>query len=154
MFHVSLIFNTIIIYSKCWITYNDMQPGISYTGSTTCKIFHNMIKEILCVLQSHVKAFNNFNYNLTTAAPPPPKKKLSIAATHHFSFILTSSNFGFPCFTTIQSHTFLHQLFSCSRMNGSIHWKDRKSNKWFTEWIILRILFNLILHVLQFDNVI
>lgn len=51
-----------------------MQPGISYTGSTTCKIFHNMIKEILCVLQSHVKAFNNFNYNLTKAAPPPPNK--------------------------------------------------------------------------------
>lgn len=67
---------------------------------------------------------------------------MSIAVTHHTSFILTSSNFGFPCFTTIQCQTFLHQLFSCSRMNGSIHWKDWKSNKWFTQkWIILTILY-------------
>lgn len=67
---------------------------------------------------------------------------MSIAATHHTWFILTSSNFGFPCFTTSQCQTFLHQLFSCSRMNGSIHWKDWKSKKWFTtKWIILTIFY-------------
>lgn len=63
-----------------------MQPGISYTGSTTCKIFHNMIKEILCVLQSHEKAFNNFNYNLTTAAPPPPIKVVHSRHTSLFIY--------------------------------------------------------------------